>query len=142
MNVDSVSTGPWVMKKLEVQTRTDEPATAIVVLMSEDGDEVQYSAEGDGPIAAAFHGLSQITGVEFELRNFELHSASIGEDAQGEVTVTVDHNGSSYRGRGASVDIVEAGSRACLEVINRILRRRQRTGDDSDPAADASRATI
>ena len=100
------------------------------------------TADGDGPIAAAFHGLEQLTGVEFTLKNFELHSASVGEDAQGEVTVTVEHDGASYRGRGASVDIVEAGSRACLEVINRILRRRTRSAGDTDPSASASSATI
>jgi len=76
------------------------------------------------------------------LKNFELHSASVGEDAQGEVTVTVDYEGDSYRGNGTSVDIVEAGSRACLEVMNRILRRRQRGSNGAVPAADAERATI
>jgi 2-isopropylmalate synthase len=81
-----------------------------------------------------------VTGVVLTLKNFELHSASIGEDAQGEVTVTVDHEGNSFRGNGTSVDIVEAGSRACLEVMNRILRRRQ-LGPASGPAT-AERATI
>ena len=80
--------------------------------------------------------------MELVLRNFELHSTSIGEDAQGEVTVTVDYDGLTYRGRGASVDIVEAGSRACLEVINRILRRRQLGQDDIDSTASMERATI
>ena len=144
MNADNASVGPWTMQQLEVKTRSDEPAVATVVLKNEDGNEASASAEGDGPIAAAFHGLEQLTGVELTLQNFELHSATMGEDAQGEVTVTVEHNGESYRGRGASVDIVEAGSRACLEVINRILRRRQRTGarGEPDPSASASRATI
>ena len=45
-----------------------------------------------------------------------------------EVTVTVEHEGRSYRGHGTSVDIVEAGCRACLEVMNRILRRKQHSG--------------
>ena len=66
---------------------------------------------------------------------------SIGEDAQGEVTVTVEHDGQSFRGRGASVDIVEAGCRACLEVMNRILRRRQR-GANPASTEDSTRATI
>ena len=66
----------------------------------------------------------------------------MGEDAQGEVTVTVEHEGNDYRGHGASVDIVEAGSRACLEVINRILRRRQRGGPDPDSTARMERALI
>jgi len=126
MNAGNASSGPWTLKSLEVQTHTDEPATAAVSLVGEDGDEVSESAYGDGPVAAAFQALEKATGVDMVLRNFELHSASIGEDAQGEVTVTVEIDGQSFRGRGASVDIVEAGCRACLEVINRTLRRRER----------------
>jgi hypothetical protein len=58
------------------------------------------------------------------------------------VTVTVEHDGASYRGNGTSVDIVEAGSRACLEVINRILRRQQLGQPDIDSTASMERATI
>jgi 2-isopropylmalate synthase len=141
MNAGGTSSGPWVLKSLEVQTHTDQPATSAVTLVGEDGTEVSESAHGDGPIAAAFAALEQATGVELVLKNFELHSASIGEDAQGEVTVTVEHESQSYRGHGASVDIVEAGCRACLEVINRILRRKQHVG--TGPAATGpTRATI
>ncbi len=141
MNAGSASLGPWTLKSLEVQTHTDQPATAAITLISEDGAEISDSAHGDGPVAAAFQALEHVTGVELVLRSFELHSASIGEDAQGEVTVTVERDGQSFRGRGASVDIVEAGVRACLEVMNRILRREARgvagTGD-----GDSARATI
>ena len=141
MNAGGASSGPWTLKSLEVQTQTDEPATASVSLIDEDGKEVTESARGDGPVAAAFQALEHATGVQLILRNFELHSASIGEDAQGEVIVTVEHDGQSFRGRGASVDIVEAGCRACLEVTNRILRRIQRGA--SDPGDGTStRATI
>jgi hypothetical protein len=40
------------------------------------------------------------------------------------------------------VDIVEAGSRACLEVVNRILRRRERGLDTMDGDSDVNRASI
>ncbi|MGI9233806.1 MAG: 2-isopropylmalate synthase [Woeseiaceae bacterium] len=128
MNADGLSSGPWSLVSLEVQTHTDQPATAAVTLANEDGSEGTASAHGDGPVAAAFLALEKATGVDLTLKNFELHSASIGEDALGEVTVTVEHEGESFRGRGASVDIVEAGCRACLEVMNRILRRRAHGG--------------
>ena len=128
MNASAATSGPWTLESLEVQTHTDQPATAAVTLLDESGAGQSEGAHGDGPIAAAFHALEKVTGVELTLQNFELHSASIGEDAQGEVTVTVEHEGRSYRGRGASVDIVEAGCRACLEVMNRILRRKRHTG--------------
>ena len=141
MNAGDTSSGPWTLKSLEVQTHTDQPATATVTLIGEDGKEMAESAHGDGPVAAAFQALEQATGVQLTLRNFELHSASIGEDAQGEVTVTVEHDGLSFRGRGASVDIVEAGCRACLEVTNRVLRRTQRGATDPDDST-STRATI
>ena len=141
MNAGGTSSGPWTLKSLEVQTHTDQPATAAITLIDESGREVEDSAHGDGPIAAAFQAMVHATGVELVLRNFELHSASIGDDAQGEVTVTVEYNEQSYRGRGASVDIVEAGTRACLEVMNRILRRKRR-GAPGGTAEDSSRATI
>ncbi len=142
MNADSASQGPWALKSLEVRTNTDEPAHATVILLDEDGNEATAAAEGDGPIAAAVQALEQLTGVIITLRLFELHSASIGEDAQGEVTVTVEYDGNDYRGRGTSVDIVEAGSRACLEVINRILRRQQRGEQDTDSTAKMEQALI
>ena len=141
MNVDNTSPGPWLLKRLSVQTSSEEPATATEKLIHEDGHEVVEAATGDGPVAACFLALEKVTGIELTLRNFELHSATVGEDALGEVTVTVEHEDHSYRGRGASVDIVEAGTRACLEVMNRLLRRKQRgVSDDEDP--DINRASI
>jgi 2-isopropylmalate synthase len=142
MNVDNASVGPWTLQSLETRTRTEQPAEATVVLIDEDGATSSATACGDGPVAAAFQALEEITGVNLELKNFELHSVTIGEDAQGEVTVTVEHDGDDYRGNGTSVDIVEAGSRACLEVINRILRRRQRSSPDTESTARMERATI
>ncbi len=142
MNVDSASAGPWKLQSLQIGSETDQLASAVVRLLNENGVELSESAEADGPVAAAFNAIDKATGVTLALKNFELHSASIGEDAQGEVVVTVEHNGNSYRGHGISIDIVEAGSRAYLEVVNRILRRRER-GLDSDSESDGvSHATI
>ena len=58
------------------------------------------------------------------------------------VTVTVDYQDQPYRGHGTSIDIVEAGSRAYLEVINRILRRRERGLGDEPIDSDINRASI
>jgi len=141
MNVDGASAGPWVLRSLSVQTNSGQPATAMVMLVNEDGTEVNETASGDGPVAAAFTALEKVTGIALTLTSFELHSASMGEDAQGEVTVSVEYDGSSYRGRAANVDIVEAGSRACLEVMNRILRRNKRTSE-GEKTSDVNRASI
>ena len=70
------------------------------------------------------------------VRNAPVRSVTVGEDAQGEVTVTVEYNGHSYRGNGISTDIVEAGARAYLEVINRLCRRAQAGQTDAAGPAD------
>lgn len=142
MNVDSASAGPWLLQSLQVSSQTGRQASAAVRLVDDVGREVDETARGDGPVAAAFNAIEQATGVCLILKNFELHSASVGEDAQGEVVVSVEYNGKSYRGHGVSVDIVEAGSRAYLEVINRILRRRDRGIDATADGSDVNRASI
>jgi len=142
MNVDHSSAGPWTMKAMRIESGTEADARAEISLLDESGVENTGHATASGPVEAAFKALEEMTGVDLTLRNFELHSATVGDDAQGEVTVTVEHAGRDYRGHGTSVDIVEAGSRAYLEVINRILRRRERGIDDSAPPGDISRATI
>ena len=85
---------------------------ATLTLLGENGDVVSAAAEGDGPVAAAFAALAELTGIQVVLKKFELHSASIGEDAQGEVSITVEYEGHPYRAIGTSVDIVEAAARA------------------------------
>ena len=142
MNVDSASSGPWLLKSLSVTSGTDVQASATLYLMDEKGDERKETAHADGPVEAAFSALENATGIDLILNNFELHSATVGEDAQGEATVTVEYNGLSYRGHGTSTDIVEAGSRAYLEVINRILRRRELGLEDSRIESDINRASI
>ena len=104
-------------------------------------ETIEKEATGDGPVAACFSALDDATGVQLTLRNFEVHSATGGEDALGGVTVTVEHDNASYRGQGTSVDIVEAGCRAYLDVINRVIRRNER-GAPSRLSSTASHTVI
>jgi len=143
MNVDSAAAGPWMLQSMEVVSGTEQAARARLRLLAEDGTARDEEATASGPIEAAFTALEQATGISLILQNFELHSATTGDDAQGEVTVTVEHEGQSYRGHGTSVDIVEAGTRACLEVMNRILRRRESGTAGAAAAGDnINRASI
>ncbi|MGD2168024.1 MAG: alpha-isopropylmalate synthase regulatory domain-containing protein, partial [Gammaproteobacteria bacterium] len=81
--------------------------------------------------------LERATGIELELKNFEVQGVTMGDDAQGEVIVTVDYEGQSYRGHAVSTDIVESAALAYLEVINRILRRNKSPDDATDEQAAA-----
>jgi 2-isopropylmalate synthase len=90
---------------------------------------VDEAATGDGPVDAVFKCIERITGVKARLRDFRVESVSAGEDAQGEVSVVVEYEGRTYRGRGLNTDIVLASAEAYLEVVNRITAGRlQRAG--------------
>jgi 2-isopropylmalate synthase len=77
-------------------------------------------AEGDGPVDAAFLATEKITGLKLQCKDFQVRSATLGRDAQGEVTVQIEHGGQLFRGRGVSTDTVEATVRAILSAVNRI----------------------
>ncbi|MDW8223175.1 MAG: 2-isopropylmalate synthase [Gemmatales bacterium] len=94
--------------------------TAAVCVQRVDGQQFREAACGDGPIDAVFRTLMRITGINAQLRDFQVRSVSQGEDAQGEATVEVEHLGRLYRGRATSTDIIEAGALAFLSVLNQI----------------------
>jgi 2-isopropylmalate synthase len=83
----------------------------------------EHSAEvtaGDGPIDAAFCAVEEIIKKRLSCKGFEARSATVGRDAQGEVTMEIEHNGITCRGRGVSTDTVEAAVKAILNAVNRI----------------------
>lgn len=142
LNVDSASAGPWTLQSLDVRSCTGRTAEATVALLHEDGSSRTQAADGDGPVEAVFNAIEQATGVLLTLKDFAVRSATAGDDAQGEATVAVEYDGQSYRGHGTSTDIVEAASRAYLEVSNRILRRQQRGLDVPGRRTDINRASV
>jgi 2-isopropylmalate synthase len=128
MNVDVGTTGPWSIEELHITAGTGSIATATLCVSHTDDREIRQVAEGCGPVAAAFSALEQATGLNLTLTNFEVHGVTVGDDAQGEVTVTVEYNDQSYRGHAVSTDIVESAALAYLEVINRVILRHDAKG--------------
>jgi 2-isopropylmalate synthase len=120
LRAGSHAQGPWVLDHLDVEAHSGSKAIARVRLKHADGRVLERDASGDGPVDAAYKAIVQATGVVVTVRKFEVHAVTIGEDAQGEAILYVDANGRSYRGSSISTNIIEAASRALLEVINRI----------------------
>jgi 2-isopropylmalate synthase len=112
--------GPWSLQSLSVATHEDQPARVTVRLAHTDGRVVTQQQTADGPVDAVVKAIDHATGIQVQLRTFEVHSVTVGEDAQGEALLTVEHNGRSYRGTGISTNILESAARAYLEVVNRI----------------------
>ncbi len=113
----------WSLETLHISAGTGTLPMAAVCMKHADGRQVCDAACGDGPIDAVFKTIERITEVSVQLRDYQVRSVTIGEDAQGEATVEVKHNGKSLQGRGISTDIIEASALAFLQVINRICQR-------------------
>jgi 2-isopropylmalate synthase len=128
LRVEASAGGPWDLKQLRINSSSGpEGAQATICLKHRDGRLVEHTARGDGPVDAAFRALEAACGVAVTLRKFEVRAVTEGQDAQGEAVVQVEYQNRSYRGASASTDIVEAGTRALLEVINRIELTRATT---------------
>ena len=142
MNAGETRPGPWSLDELHISAGTGKIAGAAVQVSHTEKGTFQEAGVGDGPVEAAFTALERAVGFSMELQKFEVRSVTVGEDAQGEVTVTVEYNGHSYRGHGISTDIVEAGALAYLEVINRVSRRMESDRDRPASAAAKDAAAV
>ena len=120
LRAEGAASGAWTLLRLATTAASDAPAEALVSLRHSDGRTLDSRASGDGPVDAAFKAIEAATGIQVVLRKFEVQAVSEGEDAQGEARVYVEYNQKTYRGASVSTNIVESGTRAFLEVINRI----------------------
>jgi 2-isopropylmalate synthase len=110
----------WELESLSTTSGTGTLPCASIALRSGDGQRFQEVAAGDGPVDAVYRAIVKVTGIEVKLRSYEIASVSTGEDAQGEVSIEVEHATGVYRGRALSTDIIEGSARAFLDVVNRI----------------------
>jgi 2-isopropylmalate synthase len=115
----------WTLESFHCSAGTGSLPVAAVCLRLADGETKADAACGDGPVDAIFKTIERITNTTVQLRDYQVHNVTIGEDAQGEAQVAVEHEGKVIRGRAISTDIIEASARAFLEAINRINTRLQ-----------------
>lgn len=100
--------------------------TATLRIKKANGDVVQETASGDGPVDAATKAIDKVVGLKPKMLDYSLHAITSGKDAQGEVTVRVEEGGVIIMGRGASTDIIEASAKAYLNALNKLTQARKR----------------
>ncbi|MFO0897351.1 MAG: 2-isopropylmalate synthase [Pirellulales bacterium] len=110
----------WALVSYQVASGTGT-TPRVELCLRHGAQELRTEMEcGDGPIDAIFLAIEKLTGVSVVCKDFQVHSVTVGKDAQAEVTVEVEHQGRTYRGLGVSTDSVEASGRAFLNAINRV----------------------
>lgn len=111
----------WRLESYSCCSSSDSKPNVCIKLRCGQRYEEIHSHDGDGPIDALFLALGRLTGRSITCREYNVHSVTMGHDAQGDVTVRVVHDGIEYRGSGVSTDCIEASILAFLDAINRIL---------------------
>jgi 2-isopropylmalate synthase len=94
------------------------------------GDKVQEaSAEGNGPVDAAYKAVDQVTGFSVHLEDYGVRSVTGEQTAMGEATVKVRDNGHQVIGRAVTTDVIEASVLAYVNAMNKIVEERAMHGD-------------
>jgi 2-isopropylmalate synthase len=110
----------YKVKKLQSIAGNHIVATATIALEKE-GEILQDSAIGDGPVDAVLKAVNRITGLEGKLIDYSVRSVSRGADAVGEVFMKVDFGKASFIGKAASLDIMDASARAYVDAVNKMF---------------------
>jgi 2-isopropylmalate synthase len=118
----------YKLRELQSSAGTAPQATsAIKILDTATEQELSGSATGDGPVNALMEAIDHLTGLKGNLLDYTVRSITRGTDAVGEVFVHVEFGGTSYTGKAASTDIVDASARAYLNAVNKACYARERT---------------
>lgn len=107
----------YMLIEAEAHSKSGVMSNAKVV-MQVDGVDVEASAEGSGPVDAAFKAIESIVSSKTDLLLYSVNAITQGTDSQGEVTVRLEKNGTIVNGVGADTDIVAASVKAYLNALN------------------------
>jgi 2-isopropylmalate synthase len=119
---DALRIVPSVYKVKNVQSIAGNQVVATTTLILEkEGVLMQDSATGDGPVDAVVKAVNRITGIEGKVVEFTVRSVTGGRDAVGEVFMKVDFGKASFIGKAASLDIVDASTRAYVDAVNKSI---------------------
>lgn len=99
--------------------------TATVRLLSPEGEILEGSALGTGPVDAVYKAINGLVQVPNTLTEFSIKAVTEGIDAIGEVTIRIEADGYTFVGRGADTDIIVASAKAYMNALNRLLSLRE-----------------
>ncbi|MFN9954182.1 MAG: alpha-isopropylmalate synthase regulatory domain-containing protein, partial [bacterium] len=96
------------MVSFETASGTNRAPFARLTLRRGTEEVTADTTSGDGPIDAAFLTAERLTGLKLNCKDFQVRSTSLGHDSQADVTLAIEYESQTYRGRGVSTDSVEA----------------------------------
>ncbi len=97
-----------------------------------DREVYQEACFGDGPVDATLKAIQKIIKTGSTFVKFYVNAITGGTDAQGEVFVKLEEDGSTVIGKGADTDIIVASGKAYVNALNKLefvkIRRENKEG--------------
>jgi 2-isopropylmalate synthase len=105
---------------------TDKPD--VRMSLSINGQIQETQSTGTGPVDATFRAIAQLVPHQATLQLYQVQAVTQGTDAQAEVTVRLEQNGTTAHGSGANIDTLAASAEAYLQALNKLQAKVQRIG--------------
>jgi 2-isopropylmalate synthase len=111
-------TTPWHIQTFETESRNGQVRCRAKLLQN--GTPVEFSGEGNGPLAALVNGFVTAGHPRFEITNYSEHALAAGETASAIAYIQIKHaNGRTVWGAGVDTNIELASVHAVLSALNR-----------------------
>ncbi len=110
---------PWSLQSFETESKNGVVKCRAKLLR--DGKPVEFSGEGNGPLAALVHGFGTIGIPRFEISSYSEHALSSSESAAAISYIQIKTaDGKSRWGAGVDTNIELASIKAVLSALNRL----------------------
>jgi 2-isopropylmalate synthase len=110
----------YVLKSLLSNSGTEGPARCAVEILHK-GKVLKALSEGTGPVDALYKAIdSLVKKKDTTLVSYSIQAITGGTDAQGDVTVILEHQGRRVSARAAHTDVIVASAQAYLSAISRM----------------------
>jgi 2-isopropylmalate synthase len=111
-------TAPWDLRGFE--TTSSNGTVRCRTRLMRDGKPVEFSGEGNGPLAAMVHGFEKAGVPRFEISYYSEHALSASEEAAAIAYIQIKHSDGRMRwGAGVDTNIELASVRAVVSALNR-----------------------
>jgi 2-isopropylmalate synthase len=111
--------------ELGAYTHTSADTDQISAELTRDGEALEVSGAGNGPIAALVDAFEQNFGITIAIRNYHEHAMAAAADATAAAYIEADIDGDLVWGVGLHPSIVTASLRAVVNAVNRALAQRK-----------------
>jgi 2-isopropylmalate synthase len=117
---DSKNWGRFGLKGLSQKSEMNQDVE-LTVQITDNGDAIELSGQGNGPIAA-FCNILKNHGVDVRVLDFHEHALSSGGDASAAAYLECEIGGEVYWGVGIDPNTTTASLKAVVSAINRAIR--------------------